>query len=144
METQITTLESIMNDFTALKAKQTIFSLEKENKKLTVELEGIGDHHIMCKADDGKLYYICTPSHILNVRGNVAFDTDKLPIFGNLNVQRCKTEQPESLTITPISNHEIKENVPNLFTIISQTATEQELEQEPSETTIEEIIIEEN
>ena len=93
METQILTMETIMKDFNELKVKQTIFSLSQipSNTNLLLELEGIGDDHIMCKAEDGKLYYI------------------------------FKAEEPETLIITPISNSENKENVSNLFTVIRQS-----------------------
>ena len=98
METQILTMETIMTDFNELKAKQTIFSLSQihSNTNLLLELEGIGDDHIMCKEEDGKLHYI------------------------------FKTEEPETLVIRLISNNEIKENVSNLFTIISQSKVQED------------------
>jgi len=49
------TLEMIMTNFNDLKDNKTILSLAN----FRFELEGIGDHHIMCKANgDGALYYI--------------------------------------------------------------------------------------
>lgn len=47
--------ETIKKDFNELKRKHAVLAL---NNNVLLELEGIGDHHILCKANDHLLYYI--------------------------------------------------------------------------------------
>uniref|UniRef100_A0A6C0I368 Uncharacterized protein n=1 Tax=viral metagenome TaxID=1070528 RepID=A0A6C0I368_9ZZZZ len=127
------TLEKIMANFNNLKGNKTIFSLVN----FQFELEGIGDHHIMCKANgDGALYYIYDtqekeqvivraiddeaeqtfPNHFTTV--TMIVDPDNLT-----NLERDEIVDPDNLTNL---EREIGEKVTALEDVLTKNLCESE------------------